>query len=502
MEVAMIHCSKLLPIMLMLAQSLLSQEASRPTGIQTNDQYYTFTPNNLSLVLSNNGAKANSRATGGGPGLEWPAGSGKYVGFQLGTVWTGLVAGLVHTGGSPYHGGLQAGTIKSDGTASDPSDPRFRIYHIKRGDTTSIDYIQWPAKDGAPTDKTGRPLLFGDEQVWYVMNDLDVSRTMNVENTMPIGIECQVLAWGVRDGLLNDVLFFREKLINKSNKEVEFFRQGLLADFDIGENENDMASIDTGLGILYTYNATTRDNVYSIPPTVGLLLLNPSTTYACVTERRSYVSTSWPPPIPRRFFFMLQGLSRDGNPIINPLTSQNTLYSFSGDPLTGRGWLMTNGDEVRSVLSVSPKSFNPNDTLELEYAVIVGQTLDNIQSVKKVQHIAKVIRTIYGITTTTVGNRAKAPNTIYLEPPYPNPIHLGSAIPVMIRYGIPESTTLRLELYDNLGRLVERLAENDVHAGIHSFRYFPNESLTTGVYHLILRTHDLVSRQPFIITRF
>lgn len=502
MEVAMIHCSKLLPVMLMLAQSLLSQEASKPTGIQTNDQYYTFTPNNLSIVLSNNGAKSNSRATGGGPGLEWPVGSGKYVGFHLGTIWTGLVERLLHTGGSPFHAGLQAGTIKSDGKASDPSDPRFRIYHIKRGDTTSIDYIQWPAKDGAPTNKAGRPLLFGDEQVWYVMNDLDFNRTMNVESTAPIGIECHVLAWGVRNGLLNDVLFFREKLINKSDKEVEFFRRGLYVDFDIGEIDNDMASIDTGLGILYTYNATTRDSVYSISPAAGLLLLNPYIVNACVIDLRSYISTSWPSIVHAKFLHMLQGLYRDGYPIVNPLTSQNTLYSFSGNPLTGEGWLMAKGDEVRSVLSVSPKSFKPNDTLELEYAIIVGQASDNIQSVKKVQHIAKVIRTIYGITTTTVGNQAEVPNTIHLESPYPNPIQLGSAIPVTIRYGTPESTTLRLELYDNLGRLVERLAENDVHAGMQSLNYFPNESFTTGVYHLVLRTYNQVSRRPLIITRF
>ena len=61
-----------------------------------------------------------------------------------------------------------------------PDIPRFRSYELLRGadgnvDTTTADYAQWPALDGAPLDSAGKPLLIGDKTIWSYLAVLDAT---------------------------------------------------------------------------------------------------------------------------------------------------------------------------------------------------------------------------------------------------------------------------------------------------------------------------------------
>ena len=128
----------------------------------TNDAYDFIGINNILMYIGNNGSTAHNNTTDAS-GLEWPRGSGKYCIFTDGLIWGGTVQGEVRVGGATYRYGLQAGPIKADGTPADPSDPRYRIYKVRKVTAESIgqltqaeqdrlkkDFNEWPVGDGAP----------------------------------------------------------------------------------------------------------------------------------------------------------------------------------------------------------------------------------------------------------------------------------------------------------------------------------------------------------------
>lgn len=77
----------------------------------------------------------------------------------------------------------------------DPTNPRYKIWSLKRDETTTDDYKNWPVDLGAPytTDEYGVkvPAISGDQMYWFVMNDMDASRTAKLYGTAPMGIEVQ-----------------------------------------------------------------------------------------------------------------------------------------------------------------------------------------------------------------------------------------------------------------------------------------------------------------------
>ena len=111
--------------------------------------------NNLDMVVTNHGSYAYDLLTGNA-GLIYPKGSTKTAIFAAGP-WIGAkVNGETRVAVGEYSqeytpGPMAGGTFQSD-------LPRFKSYKIERGNTTSADYLNWPAQDGAPLDSLGNPL--------------------------------------------------------------------------------------------------------------------------------------------------------------------------------------------------------------------------------------------------------------------------------------------------------------------------------------------------------
>lgn len=75
------------------------------------------------------------------------------------------------------------------------------------------------------------------------------------------------------------------------------------------------------------------------------------------------------------------------------------------------------------------------------------------------------------------------PDEYTLEQNYPNPFNPTTNI----RFGLPESSTVRLEVYDLLGRRVAELQNGPMQAGFHTVS-FDASRLSSGVYLYTLRT--------------
>ena len=84
----------------------------------------------------------------------------------------------------------------------------------------------------------------------------------------------------------------------------------------------------------------------------------------------------------------MQGLSWNGDPIIDPNTNSPTHFCLSGDPVIGNGWYEGNGwpggptpDDRRFSLATGPFNMAPNDTQEVVIAFLMKKGTDNINSV-------------------------------------------------------------------------------------------------------------------------
>jgi hypothetical protein len=80
-------------------------------------------------------------------------------------------------------------------------------------------------------------------------------------------------------------------------------------------------------------------------------------------------------------------------------------------------------------------------------------------------------------TVTGVIERPEIPDQFVLHHSYPNPFNPAATI----RYALPENTTVRLEVYNVLGQVVEVLVDEMQHAGVHEVQ-FNASHLASGMY--------------------
>lgn len=361
----------------------------------TNDFYTYIAINQIKMFISNNG-DGSYDPVAGSQGFFWPGGENAQIGaiFEDGLIWGGKIGGEVRVNGSVYRHGLQAGAINAQtGKASDPSDPRYRVYKIRKDweslpagskrDAYQKDYEEWPWEDGAPSeivDGKHVPKFTGDEMLWYVSNDLDPVKTSFTYGTKPIGLEEQCLTFGFnRTGDLGDVVFKRYKLINKGTNVIDSLYLGAWSDTDLGEANDDFTGCDTVLSLGYTYNSTNYDSKYGKacpadgydffqgPLLKGILgqdinkngvddasdyatfdgqLRGPGFVNLPMTAFAFYInhSTIYQDPDQgtaagaQQFYYYLKGQVWNGSNFIDPFTQKPTKFVLTGDPVAKTGW--------------------------------------------------------------------------------------------------------------------------------------------------------------------
>jgi len=367
----------------------------------TADDVFDFISiNSILMYISNNGATAHNPKTDAS-GLEWPRGGAKYAIFTDGLIWGGTVQGEVRVGGATYRYGLQAGPIKADGSAADPSDPRYTIYKVRKVSEETFprltaeeqarlrnDFEKWPIADGAPwvdKNKNGAyepdfddwlvegensasdtPWFIGDEVIWFVSNDLNPSRTSNLYGTAPIGIEVHTLLWGYEQtGPLGNMIFTKYTIINKGVNDLENAFLAKWSDPDLGDANDDLVGIDTNLVLGYTYNGFAKDGIYGVPPSTGYDFFQGPIVPADPSDVAHYnfgLRQGFKNLGVSSFAFYINGdnIYRDpvlgqpqgatqmynymnsrlyaGNPFIDPTTGLQSKVCLSGDPITKTGW--------------------------------------------------------------------------------------------------------------------------------------------------------------------
>ena len=461
------------------------------------DHYVKFEANNNSIWFGNNGDIGWDLLTSAS-GWEWPRGSGKHVVFEAGLVWGGLVNGELRVGGSTYRHGLQGGKILPNGTPVDSTFDRARIYSIRRGDEITglnPDYNNWPYWDGAPVDNDRKPFMCGDAQMWFVSNDLNSYRTTRLYGSRPIGLEIQTTVWAYSlNPLLNDVVFVRHLLINRSQDNLQDAFLGFWCDYDLGAPNDDFMGVDTTLALGYAYNGKNQDPIYGIPPAAGVLFLQtpiiPSASdtvvfngkrkagvkYCPLSSHVLYINTSSVYKDPEfgtqkgatELYNNLQGLKWNGSPFIDMSSGTATRFCLAGDPISKIGWIdgsVAAPSERRSLLSAGKFSLAAGDTQEVVYALIVQQGADRFASVTKLKEYARLVKRVScgGVINSVEERRSPL---MFLSQNFPNPFREQTSI----TFELPHVAHIQLRIFDLLGREVTTVVDDEREAGIHEVK--------------------------------
>ena len=382
--------------------------------------------NNISTWYRNNGSFNRNPVTANA-GFEWPKGTAKFARYASG-LWIGAIVGndtLVAVAEFDYE--YLPGYVDANGNPQGKDDPLYRIYTINKGDTTSEDYLNWPVSQGAYTDESGKPLLMGDQTMFFSFTDgYPESHQNYAGRTVPL--KAQILQTNFcfkKDfGVYNDMIITEMRIINRSNKPWTGCYMALWTDDDLGVAGDDAVGCDTNLNLGYTYNYAINDGDYgSGPPAVGFLLLKGQTTpsagdtvkyYSPLMSNNLVTKPGFKdmlmsnfnmyfngnpiigdPSSHRETYYILEGLRSDKSPWVNPLTNQITKFPYSGDPFRGQGWNMSQGGNIRFIQSSGPSTVNPGDTQTIIFAQVISRSAGNLASVYTLKYLSKQLKRLY-----------------------------------------------------------------------------------------------------------
>ena len=501
-----------------------------------------FSPNNISTWISNTGIFNQDKRTVNTPGFEWPRGSDKFAIFSSGLSTAAILNGELRLANASYNGEYGPGYVgDSSGIPVFITDPRFKLYSVRRYDTrnTNPDMVNWKdmIKYGAPFNDINNNKIYDDgvdipgipdasQTVFLCYTDADASNHSNSEGisggTKPLNAEIHMTAWGYGFDPLINVQFFKFTVINKSNYTWNGTHFGFYSDPDLGEALDDYVGCDTTLQMVYCYNSSNMDGTgtgrtYGAnPPAVGQTLIRSAIqrngsltdtlkmTASASPAKNLTICDHDPSGAPLQAYNLFRGYKLDGthwlNPITNPYTS--TKMCYSGNPEDSSGWteskgriLNCGGELTGKVVSSNPGdrrmmlatgsdllNVNPGDTQRIVMTQMIARGNNNLNSVTKLKELADLTRRVYV-------QAIEETESYYVEPPallpthyrlfqnYPNPFN-----PVTtIRYEMKDFQKVKIQIYDIRGEVISTLVNEVKPQGSYEIK-FDASHLPSGIY--------------------
>lgn len=339
--------------------------------------------------------------------------------------------------------------------------------------------------------------------------------------SLPLGAEIHQIAYSyLLPGMLNSYLV-TYKIINKSGRNWDSTYVSLVNDCDVGDAADDLVGCDSILNLAYTYNSDNEDPFYgSAPPAVGYKVIQGPVIYTGVnsdtaefpcyskarykmmymTVHNRFVNggnecTGDPEYFTYAYNFM-RGKDGCGRDIYDSARGRFTQYVFnsnncqSSDPFAG---------DKRNLISCGPFTMASGDTQVVTYAYDCERGSSHIQSVCSVKEALVRIAGFYYDCSGTIGIEPIGnfiPVQYSLEQNYPNPFNPVTSI----KFGLPEQSSVKLIIYDALGREVKALIDSELKAGNYSVDWNAADS-PSGVYFYRLITTDYSETRKMILIK-
>ena len=450
---------------------------------------------------------------------------------------------------------------------SDPVDKKNSIYVLKANDIPFgrswqawKDAVERGAEfydgdnDGVynPVDKNfngiwdreeDMPMILGDETVWCVYND-GVPDSLRRWKTIPKGIEVAQTIFTSKESGLENVMFLRYKITNKSNVDYDSVYFGFWADTDLGDGTDDLVGCDTLLNSGFVYNDGT-DWIYDYygeaPPSFYTTLLQ-----GPIVETNSSADTATlnlgeilgtnKIPNSKNLNITAQIIYIGGDPSLNDpetvigarnyLMGKNKLgqyvdpctwpyghvfggvdcnqvdkhFWFSGDPVNQLGWIDTTPSDHRNLLSTGPFNLKSNEPVDVITAYVVGRGTDALNSITITRQIVEGVIQEYENNfprlTYKPGTSTNPIVSYELYQNYPNPFNPTTTI----RYAIPQDGVVTLKIFDILGQEVATLKNEFQKANRYEVN-FNSAGLASGVYIYRLQVNNFLESKKMILLK-
>ena len=385
---------------------------------------------------------------GGNPTYEVPKDGGVTAIFSDALWIAGTVGGELRAVTGDYgNWDLWPGPLDDGATLPDADDCSAfdRMYRIgapevmayETNGTVTLDLAAWPVGLGAPAvDAQGapvvptsrdqvidleageRPVVYGTETVFWVMND--VGNVHAGSGTPPMGIEVRVSAFSINDpdvAALDQSTFYRFEVVNRSTAPIEDLRLGWFQDFDLGNFSDDYIGSDPARGMMVGYNADDDDETGSrgygtAPPALGFDVLSGAFGVMWVDDDGPPPPTDYDGP---RVYRNLQSLWQDDRPLSRGRVGWNpndpdpdvTRWLFDGDPTaTDRYWSMFDSDAApgdqpiqsgdrNGLVSAQPVTLAPGASHTVDIAVLFARGTDHRDSVTELRAASDLVQARY-----------------------------------------------------------------------------------------------------------
>ncbi len=409
-------------VQLIMMATLLALPPQRPIYSEralSADEYDLTTyinANRMLCFVTNSGTMAldHTRLFGRAPGFYYPfAGDtaalhqsphNRTLVYAAGLVLAGKVDGAIRTAVAAYeHPEFEAGP-----KSGMPGGERVYKLDLQSG-PGSPDYDDWPVHLGAPVDNEGNPLLFGAQTLWAVYHDGDGSLHTNYYGggTAPLGIEVHQLVWAdSTNEVERNVFHVQYKLYNKGGNQIDSFYIAFFADPDLGGANDDLIGCDTLHELFFVYNGTDSDVQYgAITPAWGGRVMSGPVVFAPgdtalfageqLPDYRNIGMTAFSrfvngtePNTPEELFGFLQGIDgHTGQPYIDPVIGDTVSFYAPGDAVSRTGWVDTENNDQRILISFGPLTFTPGDSQQVELKIGAFVQKDRLFSLSRLRNI-------------------------------------------------------------------------------------------------------------------
>lgn len=516
----------------------------------------------ISTWFQNNGTFNQDIRTNNTPGFMWQKGTNRFAIFTTGLTIGAYVNSQLRLAAASYTGEYQPGIVKMiNGVPTPFTDNTFRIYKVTEGDNCSNnpDWANWGlmVPYGAPYEDINSNGLYdpcvdiagvigAGQTIFICMTDAFQESHNSGEGfgggTLPLFAELRLTAWSYGNTVTStqDAQFVKFQIINKNTTPWDSSRFSIVCDPDLGFASDDMVGCDINRNIGYCYNATNIDGTGAPPsygqnpPAVGIRFLrsiknkwSPDSENFSMNGFCYFRGASAPGPICERdpsnsneAYNLMGSIKIDGTPWVNPITWNQTKYTFPGNPEAGSGWtelyglvnncggadtgnLVTSlGGDKRFVMSTGRDdlTFQPLDTQEIIMTQLIARGSNNLNSVTKLlaysDAIAEKFGTIYIDPVSVKQIGSEIPSQYYLSNNYPNPFN-----PVTkIDYSIPKDFEVDIIVYDMLGNEVAVIYKGIQKAGNYSI-HFDGSKLSSGIYFLNMKSGAFIQTRKMILLK-
>ena len=407
-----------------------------------------------------------------------------------------------------------------------------------------------------------RPGLVGNQTTFFVYSD-KVPSVFRIFNVNPLGIEIRQTTYAFMNTeySLNNSVFVKYDILNKSGSDLDSVIFSVWADADIGYNYfEDFAGSDTLNQAIYTYKTAADPTYGSNPPSFfhsllqGPIVYIPGETFIDLNNNgifdpgvdtpidtaynirgqvlgidtlpgaknqkisssmhtiKSHIFLGDPSTVSEIRNVQIGRTSKTGE-LIDPCTwpfgtvigvncnQVNPKFMYSGDPETNFGWLNSIGVDQRTFLNVGPFNLKNNKSNKIVVAYVGSRGSNPKNSVTIGKQNLNSIREAYWknfpVIVSVKDDKNSLPDKFELYQNYPNPFNPGTTI----SWQLPVSGRVTIKLFDILGREIETIVDGYYEAGKHSTFYILNSTLPSGVYFYRLQAGDYIETKKMVLVR-